>query len=101
MPLPPALAALQIPAPSTPVRVFAGTDATIYLRAESKEAMDAAFAEAGIEKPQGIDDFYWPGVGNISIIGIIYNDDGEYDYETDTVIKAPTAKPGWHVNVLP
>jgi|TARA_B100000073_G_scaffold243811_1_gene204481 hypothetical protein len=32
-------------------------------------------------------------------VGVIFNDDGEYNVETGEVIKEPTPMAGWHVNL--
>jgi outer membrane protein assembly factor BamB len=47
--------------------------------------------------------FFTPNFQNISVIGIMYNDDavfGEDDEGMPTVVTPATAKEGWHVNVL-
>ena len=47
---------------------------------------------------------FTPNFVNISIIGTMYNDDGVYGEDAEglpTVVSAPTAKDGYHVNVLP
>lgn len=105
MTLPSSLAALQIEPPGAPMRGFLGGSktATIFLRADSEAAMLAAFAAAGIEPAEGETlplDFHWEGIGDISIVGTIYNDDAVFD-DDGNVVTPPTAKPGWHVNVLP
>jgi hypothetical protein len=40
----------------------------------------------------------WPKDISINEIGIIINDDGVFD-KTGEIIKPPTIKSGWHVNV--
>lgn len=104
MPLPESLAALRIEAPSHPRLLFAGRQVSdiAFLRADDEATMLAAFASAGVV-PDGDGAFptQWPGVGDIAVLGTIYNNDGEYDPETGDVITPPTAKSGWHVNVLP
>lgn len=42
---------------------------------------------------------YRPNFRNISVIGLMYNDDAVLDENGDIVTPA-TAKEGWHVNVL-
>lgn len=39
-------------------------------------------------------------VGDIDIVGEIYNNDGVYDEETMEVITPPTKMDGWHVNII-
>ena len=39
-------------------------------------------------------------VGDIDIVGDIYNNDGVYDEETGDTITPPTKKTGWHVNII-
>jgi len=42
---------------------------------------------------------FTPNFTNISVIGVMYNDDAVLDEEGEVVTPA-TAKEGWHVNVL-
>jgi hypothetical protein len=39
-------------------------------------------------------------VGDIDIVGEIWNDDGVYDEETFEVITPPTKMDGWHINII-
>jgi hypothetical protein len=39
-------------------------------------------------------------VGDIDIVGEIYNDDGVYDEETFEVITPPTKMDGYHINII-
>ena len=39
-------------------------------------------------------------VGDIDIVGEIYNNDGVYDEETMEVITPPTKMDGWHINII-
>ena len=39
-------------------------------------------------------------VGDIDIVGDIWNDDGTYDEETFEVITPPTKKDGYHINLI-
>jgi hypothetical protein len=39
-------------------------------------------------------------VGDIDIVGDIWNDDGTYDEETMEVISPPTKKDGYHINLI-
>jgi glucosamine 6-phosphate synthetase-like amidotransferase/phosphosugar isomerase protein len=39
-------------------------------------------------------------VGDVDIVGDIYNNDGVYDEETLEVITPPTKKEGYHVNII-
>lgn len=122
------LAAAAIAAPSNPRRLFGGVDKAeiAYLRFDDEAAMQAAFAAAGIVPPvvvaqdgsvtmlDGVPlrswslmppNFRWPGVGDVSVLGVIYNDDAVYGEPDESgipvLITPPTAKAGWHVNVLP
>jgi hypothetical protein len=110
MSLPASLSALAIATPTSPRRMFSAVDKgnIVYLSADSKEAMDAAFTAAGIVAPEGQTlppDFRWPGIGDVCVLGIIYNDDAVYGPPGEdgfpTVVSAATPMPGWHVNVLP
>lgn len=106
MNLPDELQPLVIPEPAAPLRKFASEE-TVYLRFESQQEQRDVFASLGF--PSEVwgsvsEDFYWPGVGDISIVGTIYNDDavrGPDDENGMPTFTPPTAKPGWHVNVLP
>lgn len=100
--------------PANPSRVFSGTEC-FYLRFEDAEQAESVFAElfldqgcpedslaAALENAHG--DFSLPGVGDFSVIGTIYNDDAEYgegEHGLPIIVTPPTAKPGWHVNLLP
>lgn len=104
MTLPAALASLQIDTPSAPRQIFAGVDKdhTMFLRAESEAAMLAAFAAAGIVSAEGKTlppAFWWPGIGDIAIVGTIYTE--AVEDEAGNVVVPAEPKPGWHVNVLP
>ena len=94
-----------IETPATPARRFAGVSrhSVTYLRFTDEAEQEAAFAAAGIVAPEGESlppDFHWPDLGDISVIGLIYNDDAVIDSEGN-IVTPPTAKPGWHVNILP
>jgi len=39
-------------------------------------------------------------VGDIDIVGDIWNDDGVYDEETGETITPPTKKDGYHINII-
>jgi hypothetical protein len=39
-------------------------------------------------------------VGDVDIVGDIYNNDGVYDEETFEVITPPTKKEGYHINLI-
>lgn len=105
MSLPSSLAALAISAPAAPRRGFAGVAAaeTVFLRADDEAAMLAAFAAAGIVAAEGKTlppDFHWPGLGDVSVIGTIYNNDAVID-GAGALVTPATPKAGWHVNILP
>ncbi|HRF08482.1 MAG TPA: hypothetical protein PL193_07550 [Xanthobacteraceae bacterium] len=100
--------------PSNPSRVFSGVEC-VYLRFDSAEQAEGVFSDLflargcpedhlakALEGARG--DFTLPGVGDFSVIGTIYNDDAEYgvgDHGMPIIVTPPTAKPGWHVNLLP
>lgn len=95
--------------PENPTRVFSGVEC-LYLRFDSAEQAEGVFSELflahgcpedrlamALENARG--DFTLPGVGDFSTIGTLYNDDAVI--EDDVEISPATAKPGWHVNLLP
>jgi hypothetical protein len=84
---------------------------THYLRFPSQEIADSKLTEIGYKRTETIDDetitFYTvtDQVGDIDIIGDIWNNDGVYsepDPETGemTVITPPTKMEGYHVNII-
>lgn len=103
MALPESLADLRIDTPHEPRQLFADVDKahTAFLRAESEAAMLSAFAAAGIVPAEGETlppTFWWPGIGDIAIVGTIYTE--AVEDEAGNVVTPPVARPGWHVNVL-
>jgi hypothetical protein len=79
---------------------------THYLRFPSQEIADSKLTEVGYKRTETIDDetitFYTvtDQVGDIDIVGEIWNDDGVYDEESGEVITPPTKKDGWHINII-
>ena len=79
---------------------------TYYLRFESQEEADSKLTEVGYKRTETFDDqtmtFYTvtDQVGDIDIVGEIWNNDGVYDEETFEVITPPTKKDGWHINII-
>ena len=79
---------------------------THYLRFPSQEIADSKLTEIGYKHTETIDDeamtYYTvtDQVGDIDIIGEIWNNDGVYDEETFEVITPPTKKDGWHINII-
>lgn len=77
------------------------------LRFDDEAAQIAAFAAAGIAAPEGLglsSDFFWPGIGDISILGRVVDQQavpGEPDEDgLPTIAQEATYLPGWFVNVL-
>jgi hypothetical protein len=79
---------------------------THYLRFPSQEIADSKLTEVGYKRTETFDDqtmtFYTvtDQVGDIDIVGEIWNDDGVYDEETFEVITPPTKKEGYHINII-
>ena len=79
---------------------------TYYLRFNSQEEAETKLEEVGYKRTETFDDveqtFYTvtDQVGDIDIVGEIWNNDGEYDLESGEVITPPTKKDGWHVNII-
>lgn len=79
---------------------------THYLRFPSQEIADSKLTEVGYKRTETIDDetitFYTvtDQVGDIDMVGEIWNDDGVYDEESGEVITPPTKKDGWHINII-
>ena len=74
---------------------------TYYLKFASQEEWDAKAAEAGYryEDPETEAVYYSVSPGAIDVVGVIYNDDAVFDEEGE-ITSPPTAKDGWHVNVI-
>ena len=79
---------------------------THYLRFNSQEEAETKLEEVGYKRTETFDDveqtFYavTDQVGDIDIVGEIYNDDGVYDEETFEVITPPTKMDGYHINII-
>jgi hypothetical protein len=79
---------------------------TYFLRFSSQELADTILTEIGYKGTSTHNDetttFYTvtDQVGDIDIIGEIYNDDSVYDNETGEIITPPTKKDGYHINII-
>ena len=79
---------------------------TYYLRFASQEEAEAKLTEVNYSHEETFDEepvTYYAvkdQVGDIDIVGEIWNNDGEYDLETGEVITPPTKKDGWHINII-
>lgn len=82
------------------------TYTTYYLRFSSQEEAETKLIEVNYKHTETFDDqeqTYYAvkdQVGDIDIIGDIYNNDGVYDEETFEMITPPTKKEGYHVNII-
>lgn len=94
--------------PETPSIGFFGCEDTRFYSFGSEVEMKEAFAQIVVLHPSPLvgedgsvaePEFTWPGVGALKVIGALYNDDAVI--EDDVEISPATAKPGWHVNLLP
>lgn len=90
---------------------MARTYTTYYLRFASQAEAETKFTEVNYrhtETFEGVEQTYYAvrgQIGDIDIIGDIWNDDGVYsdpDPETGemSVITPPTKKNGYHVNII-
>jgi hypothetical protein len=90
---------------------MARTYTTYYLRFASQEEAETKFTEVNYRHTETFEDEEQPyyavkdQIGDIDIIGDIWNDDGVYsepDPETGemTVITPPTKMEGYHVNII-
>lgn len=77
------------------------------LRFADRAEQEAAFAAAGIAAPEGLDlsaDFFWPDLGDISVLGRVVDQQavpGEPDEDgLPTIAREATYLPGWYVNIL-
>jgi len=79
---------------------------TYYLRFNSQEEAETKLEEVNYRHTEtfdGEEHTYYAvrdQVGDVDIIGDIYNDDGVYDEETLEMITPPTKMDGWHVNII-
>lgn len=84
---------------------------TYFLKFDSQEESEVKFEEAGYKVtttlPNEEEVTYYSvtdQVGNIDIIGDIYNNDAVIEYEEGaefpTVVSPATKKDGWHVNII-
>jgi hypothetical protein len=79
---------------------------TYYLRFNSQEEAETKLTEVGYKHEDTFNEetrTYYAikdQVGDIDIVGEIYNDDGVYDEETFEVITPPTKKEGYHINII-
>jgi hypothetical protein len=79
---------------------------TYYLRFNSQEEAETKLTEVSYKRTETFEGteqtFYTVAdqVGDIDIIGDIYNNDGVYDEETFEVITPPTKIDGYHINII-
>jgi hypothetical protein len=79
---------------------------TYFLRFSSQELADTILTEVDYKGTSTRNDetttFYTvtDQVGDIDIIGEIYNNDSVYDEETGEIITPPTKKDGYHINII-
>jgi hypothetical protein len=77
-----------------------------YLRFSSERTAKSKLRQANYEQTEtfeGQTHKYYSvtdQVGDIDIVGDIWNDDGTYDEETFEVITPPTKKDGYHINII-
>ena len=85
---------------------MARTYTTYYLRFSSQEEAETKLTEVNYRHTEtfdGEEQTYYAvkeQVGDIDIVGDIWNDDGTYDEETFEVITPPTKKDGYHINLI-
>ena len=90
---------------------MARTYTTYYLRFASQEEAETKFAEVNYRHtetfPEEGEQTYYAvrdQIGDIDIIGDIWNDDGVYSEDSETgeitVVTPPTKKDGYHVNII-
>lgn len=106
--IPQSLAAFLVDKPKAEWRSWGDPDSPqlkVLCFADQAE-QEAAFAEAGIsaEGQTLSPDLSWPGIGDISIIGRVVDQDAVMGPEDEsgfpTVVHEATYLPGWYVNVL-
>lgn len=79
---------------------------TYYLRFNSKEEAEEKLTEVNYLHEDTFNEepiTYYAvkdQVGDVDVIGEIWNNDGKYNLETGEVITPPTKKDGWHVNII-
>jgi hypothetical protein len=75
---------------------------TYYLRFSFQPEAEFKLLQVGYKYESKNRNYYkiQDQVGDIDIIGEIYNNDGVYDEELFKVISPPTKKDGWHVNII-
>lgn len=82
------------------------TYTTYYLRFASQEEAEEKLTEVEYRHEdtfEGETHTYYAvkdQVGDIDIVGDIWNNDGVYDEETMEVITPPTKKDGYHINII-
>ena len=90
---------------------MARTYTTYYLRFTSQEEAETKFTEVNYRHtetfPEEGEQTYYAvrgQIGDIDIIGDIWNDDGVYSEDSETgeitVVTPPTKKDGYHVNII-
>ena len=79
---------------------------TYYLRFNSQEEAETKLTEVGYKRTEtfeGTEQTFYTvtdQVGDIDIIGDIWNNDGVYNEETGEIITPPTKKDGHHINII-
>ena len=79
---------------------------TNFLRFSSQEEAEAKLTEVNYRHTEtfdGEEQTYYAvkdQVGDVDVIGDIWNNDGTYDEETLEVITPPTKKEGYHINII-
>ena len=89
---------------------MARTYTTYYLRFASQEEAETKFTVVNYRHTETFEDVeqtYYAvrgQIGDIDIIGDIWNDDGVYSEDSETgeitVVTPPTKKDGYHVNII-
>lgn len=109
MSLPQFLQACVVNKPKEEWRHFGDPDSPRLkvLRFADQAEQQEVFASAGIVAPEGQalpPDFSWPGIGDISVIGRVVDQDAVMGPEDEsgfpTIVQEATYLPGWYVNVL-
>jgi hypothetical protein len=89
---------------------MARTYTTYYLRFASQEEAETKFTEVNYlheDTFEGETHTYYAvkdQVGDIDIVGEIWNDDGVYEEDSETfeitIVTPPTKMDGWHINII-
>jgi hypothetical protein len=83
---------------------------TYYLRFNSQEEAETKLEEVGYKRTEtfdGVEQTFYTvtdQVGDIDIVGEIWNDDGVYEEDSETfeitIVTPPTKMDGWHINII-